>query len=645
MCRLITNSTTPYYKCGIKFSHHFLKKKSMKNSRTLLITVMLCAYFSFMYGQPIPTGTRLKDIPAGLKIGTVVGYGYGNTDPNGFIGGLNENQLQTIVQREYNLGTAVCYPKWEAWKTQGVFKYDEFNTIVNWFYNNNKTTIMHMLCGPDIYFPDWFVNGNWNATQQDSLLKNWIYGVMESNNNKNKVKIWNVVNEAIWYNGKYWPDYAAKLQTMGLEADASGLTGVDKINEQHPIYIRKAFEYAADKTGNILELRDNTIEFGGDKSKGFYQLVRHLLNKGVKLDAVGLQCHFDIGAVNYTALKDQIKLYTDLGIQVYLNEMDIGNLVLPFTPAKEEQQKIDFYNVTKVATETGVAGIVLWGITDGNQFWRTNENSLTFTENFTAKPAYYGIQQALQEAVNKYDTVPTGTYIITAKHSGKVLDVRGADTINGAAIWQYTRNNTLAQQWQITHNQGGYHKMIAACSGKALDVSGIGCRDGDLLQQYTFGNGDNQLWKFEKQADGFYKISARHSGKALNVLGISTNDAALIEQWRFVGGDNQLWSVEKIANASKSSSFSDNKDKVYLYPNPANTGATQLSYNNKQTPEAGTLTIIDATGSIIEQRKIMIQNGENRYPINTSVLSAGIYSIQITTLVSKKKVVKKLTVF
>ena len=85
---------------------------------------------------------------------------------------------------------------------------------------------------------------------------------------------------------------------MGWEDDASGLSGEDKINDRHPVFIRKAFTYAAQYAAGKLELRDNTIERPNRKSRAFYQLARHLKKSGVKIDGVGLQCHFDLDGPN-----------------------------------------------------------------------------------------------------------------------------------------------------------------------------------------------------------------------------------------------------------------------------------------------------------------------------------------------------------
>jgi GH35 family endo-1,4-beta-xylanase len=633
----------------------------MRNKMLYTAIAFLSVLNLLSHAQPIPGGERLKDIPAGTKIGALLSYGDNNPANNtGIFMGPDSVKRKALVSREFNVGATSIGPKYECWpdtpNIKAPFDFNNINTLINFTKSKGMTTMFQLLCGPDIYFPDWFTRGRWSALQQDSILKNWIYAVMETNTNKNKVNVWCVVNEALNDDGKFKDttgevEYRCKWYEMGLEADASGLTGVDAPNAGIPVYIRKAFEYAADKTDKILELRDYGFEFGpglyyGDaKAKALYQLVRHLINKGVKIGAVGFQCHFKLGKVDPVALKNQVKLYTDLGLQVNFTELDVAveDIVNPLSDSDAYQQRIDFKNVLNVAIETGVSIVNIWNYTDGDPYWLTKNKATVFKENFEAKPSYYGIQEALKNAVYKYDTISAGTYTLQAKHSGKVLDVQFSATNDGATVWQYTSNATTAQQWQIKHIQGGYHTVIAACSGKGLDVVNASGRDGALLQQYTFGNGDNQLWKFTKQANGYYKIAVRHSGKALEVAAAGTADGTLIQQNRFYGADNQLWSLATISSTNTKIAADNTGSRFQLYPNPAN-GSTKLQYTHQGDREEAIYRITSAAGKIIQQTKVILQSGFNSYNINTTGWIPGTYIIQLSTLISRKQVVEKLVV-
>ena len=90
---------------------------------------------------------------------------------------------------------------------------------------------------------------------------------------------------------------------MGFEKDMSGLEGEQKINDEHPIFVRKVFDVASNLTDAKLEIWDFNIAFGGKKADGIYQLITHLKNTGVRVDAVGFQRHSNAGLTyNYENL-------------------------------------------------------------------------------------------------------------------------------------------------------------------------------------------------------------------------------------------------------------------------------------------------------------------------------------------------------
>ena len=112
---------------------------------------------------------------------------------------------------------------------------------------------------------------------------------------------------------------------MGFEEDRLGLIGSSKINDQHPVFIRKVFKTAAALTNAVLEIRDFNVANGGHKADGLYQLVKHLINSGVRIDAVGFQCHLNVKKnYNYENLYKNIKRFKALGIAVYITELDVG---------------------------------------------------------------------------------------------------------------------------------------------------------------------------------------------------------------------------------------------------------------------------------------------------------------------------------
>ena len=140
-------------------------------------------------------------------------------------------------------------------------------------------------------------------------------------------------------------------------------------------------------------------------------------------------------------------------------------------------------------------------------------------------------------------------YNITAKHSGKCLDVSGGPSAvrNGVRVIQEDCNGGESQKWKLTHVGDGYYKIIANHSGKALDVSGgiFMLWDGVSVVQWDYHAGANQMWKLIPVGGGYHKILAKHSGRSLHIdsgPGATANGAGA-QQWGYWGGDNQQFKL------------------------------------------------------------------------------------------------------
>jgi GH35 family endo-1,4-beta-xylanase len=343
----------------------------------------------------------------GVFFGSLISYGGGVT--HGVINDASPNGIYTeICKKEFNVGQA----SWGGtrWKQEGSSDFNDVNATINFSKANYNKVFAQLIVGPNGYMPDWFKNGTFTPIEMDGLLKGLVKEFMETNDNKNKVDVWGVANEVFGNDGTY---VNMKWNDMGWEDDASGLTGTDKINLKHPIFIGKAFQYSREMTKALLELRDHDFEFNTPESayyhkhKAYYQLLKHLKAKGYPVDVVGIQAHYNLGgglAGGYDLFKNTIKKFKDAGAEVYLTELDViapkvDGALQPWTAALAEQQKTDYYNTVKAALEAGVKLISLWGVRDNNDpGWRFGQAPLLYDESYNRKPAYYGVQKALFEA-------------------------------------------------------------------------------------------------------------------------------------------------------------------------------------------------------------------------------------------------------
>lgn len=334
-----------------------------------------------------------------------------NSNPKVLVGSplsptsLDIEKYANIPKTEFSAGQSLWYAKWDGWLGEREYNFANLNKGINFMDENGITSQVHMIVGPDFYMPDWLLEGSWSNEELDALLKDLIFTLMDDNDNKNKVDTWNVVNEAFDQDGSYSEMFWNQL---GWEEDESGLTGDDQINDRHPIFIRKAFEYSREKTAKKLEYRDYLIESsdpanGWDKKqKAVLQLMKHMLNSNIPIDAIGIQGHHDIGKVDWVThergVREAVEKFRSLGLEVHITEIDMGTKDRSWSDELAKQQKSDYYDYIKEAVKGGASRIYTWGIQDGlDTGWRTNEHPLPWDENLEKKPAYSGIMQALEE--------------------------------------------------------------------------------------------------------------------------------------------------------------------------------------------------------------------------------------------------------
>lgn len=88
-----------------------------------------------------------------------------------------------------------------------------------------------------------------------------------------------------------------------------------------------------------------------------------------------------------------------------------------------------------------------------------------------------------------------GYVTLTSANSGKVLDIYGAGTANGANVQQYTSNGTYAQKWIVIKNSdGSYTFQSALAENKVLDVCGASTANGANVQLYSANGTNAQKW-------------------------------------------------------------------------------------------------------------------------------------------------------
>lgn len=141
-----------------------------------------------------------------------------------------------------------------------------------------------------------------------------------------------------------------------------------------------------------------------------------------------------------------------------------------------------------------------------------------------------------------------GRYIIVNRNSGKVLEVAGGSSVEGANIQQGTNTGALYQQWDVqpvvSRNGAGdfsYYELTAAHNGMVPDLYGSSLNDGGDIFAWENAQGQNQQWYVEYVEDGWFYIRNRHSAKCMDVENSSSAEGADVHQWEKNSNTSQQW--------------------------------------------------------------------------------------------------------
>jgi endo-1,4-beta-xylanase len=279
-------------------------------------------------------------------------------------------------------------------------------------------------------------------------------------------------------------------------------------------------------------------------------MVADFKNRGVPIDCVGFQSHLTNGPPG--DYQTNLQRFANLGVDVQITELDISG----------SSQATGYANVVRACLAVSrCTGITVWGIRDSDS-WRTGENPLLFDASGNKKAAYSSTLDALNaggplpSSSSPASSGPVNTnawYVLVNRNSGRVVDVYGRATNDGARIAQWTRNDGSNQQWQFVDSGNGYYRLKSRLSGKVLDVYNFSTANSASVVQWSDLNGTNQQWRLADSSDGYVRFINRNSNKALEVQGAATTDGANVVQYDDWGGANQQWQLVRVDGGTPTS--------------------------------------------------------------------------------------------
>ncbi|HEY9226340.1 MAG TPA: endo-1,4-beta-xylanase [Gemmatimonadaceae bacterium] len=300
----------------------------------------------------------------------------------------NPAAYNTVIAREFNMIVAGNVMKWSSIHRDGRYSYRWPNpdAMVTFAQTNTMKVRGHTLFWHQ-QNPTWLTSTTWNPETLEVVLKEHVDSVV--GHYKGKVVAWDVVNEAI-------NDGNGTLRTTGSPwAAALGASYID-------LAFREA--RAVDPAAQLF-YNDYNLEFNGAKQDSAFALVSGMKSRGVPIDGIGFQGHFQInadgsGVPSKDALVAVFNRFAALGLKVHITELDIRVRTPGATTTEMNAQSQGYANVVSACLAVPACdAIVVWGLNDGESWipgtFPGYGQALLFDDAFSKKATYTAVSGAL----------------------------------------------------------------------------------------------------------------------------------------------------------------------------------------------------------------------------------------------------------
>ncbi|MCR6688600.1 endo-1,4-beta-xylanase [Cellulomonas sp.] len=291
---------------------------------------------------------------------------------------LNDGTYSSIANREFNMITAENEMKMDATEPQrGQFNFSSGDQIVSWARQNGKKVRGHALAWHSQQ-PGWMQNMSGSALRQAMLD----HVTQVATHYRGQVYAWDVVNEA-FADGSSGARRDSNLQRTGND------------------WIEAAFRAAraADPNAKLCYNDYNTDNWSHAKTQAVYSMVRDFKSRGVPIDCVGFQAHFNSGNPVPSNYHTTLQNFAALGVDVQITELDIEG---SGTSQAQQYQGV----VQACLSEARCTGITVWGVRDTDS-WRASGTPLLFDGSGNKKAAYTSVLNALNAGGTSVTPGPT----------------------------------------------------------------------------------------------------------------------------------------------------------------------------------------------------------------------------------------------
>ncbi|AFC28295.1 XynB [Paenibacillus mucilaginosus 3016] len=190
---------------------------------------------------------------------------------------------------------------------EGRFTFEDADRIARFAEEHGMQMRGHTLAWHN-QTPDWmFVDGQGQPAGRDLVLqrmKDHIGAVV--GRYKDRIKVWDVVNEAVSDEGPQLLRPSKWLETAGEE------------------FIRRAFEYAHEADRDALLFYNDYNECHPDKRDRIHRLLKSLKEQGTPVHGMGMQGHWSLQRPSADEIRAAVELYASLDLQLHITELDVS---------------------------------------------------------------------------------------------------------------------------------------------------------------------------------------------------------------------------------------------------------------------------------------------------------------------------------
>ena len=305
-----------------------------------------------------------------------------------------------IVKKHFNSIVAEnCMKSMFLQPKEGEFFFDEADKFVAFGEENGMFIIGHCLIWHS-QAPNWFfTDDKGNDVSREVLIermRNHITTIVTRY--KGRVNGWDVVNESIlddgsWRESKFYTIIGEDFMPLAFE-----------------------FAHAADPDAELYYNDYNEWHVG--KRGAIVNMVKSFQEKGIRIDAIGMQGHFGMDYPSFEEYQATIDEYTSTGVKVMITELDISALPsprrnvganiadveayrqevnpyvegLPDSVATAWTQRVEDYFTLFLNNQENITRVTMWGVSDGDS-WKNDfpmrgrtDYPLLFDREHNAKP-------------------------------------------------------------------------------------------------------------------------------------------------------------------------------------------------------------------------------------------------------------------